>query len=159
MHMQSVYIAGPLFSESEIKYNIEIDNFLKELGFQTFLPQRDGFRLDRLLSEGISPAEAINRIFQKDLEIIRKSDIIVVILDGRVPDEGACIEIGYGYALGIECIGIKTDSRSLMANIDNPLIIGVLKNRIARNFEDLRKILVSIKKGDNRIVKTEINSG
>jgi nucleoside 2-deoxyribosyltransferase len=142
--MQSIYIAGPLFSESEIKYNIELDKFLSSLGFRTFLPQRDGFRLDGLLSKGIDSSEAINTIFQKDLDVIRNSDIIVMILDGRVPDEGACIEIGYGYALGKECVGIKTDSRSLMSNLDNPLIIGTLNNRIARNFEELREILVSI---------------
>jgi len=144
VHILNIYIAGPLFSESEIRYNLELDKFLNSLGYGTFLPQRDGFKLFDLLSKGISPSEAINTIFQKDLDVLRKSDIIVIILDGRVPDEGACIEIGFGYALGKECVGIKTDSRSLMDNLDNPLIIGTLNNRIARNFEELRNVLADI---------------
>lgn len=144
VHILNIYIAGPLFSESEIRYNLELDKFLNSLGYGTFLPQRDGFKLFDLLSKGISPSEAINTIFQKDLDVLRKSDIIVIILDGRVPDEGACIEIGFGYALGKECVGIKTDSRSLMDNLDNPLITGTLNNRIARNFEELRNVLADI---------------
>jgi len=93
-------------------------------------------------------------IFKRDLDEIRNSDIIIFIMDGRVPDEGACFEIGYAYALGKECIGIKTDSRALMHNLDNPLIVGALDNRIARNFQELRELLFEIKiqvGTDNRV--------
>lgn len=57
-------------------------------------------------------------IFQKDMEEIKKSDIVVFVMDGRVPDEGACVGIGLGYAYNKECIGLKTDSRSLMDGMD-----------------------------------------
>ena len=63
------------------------------------------------------------------------------VLDGRVPDEGACVEVGLAYAYEKECIGFKSDSRSLMGEMDNPLLIGVLKGRIAKSFSELEKFL------------------
>ena len=54
-----------------------------------------------------------------------KADIVVMVLDGRVPDEGACVELGMAYAAGKRCYGLKTDTRSLESNLDlNPLIAG-----------------------------------
>ena len=143
--MSRIYIAGPLFSEAEKKYNESLNDFLEELGFETFFPQQDGHTLAGLLANGISKSEAINKIFELDSEELRKSDIIVLILDGRVPDEGACVEVGYAYAIGKECIGIKTDPRALISDIDNPLILGALKNRVARNFKELEMFLNQIK--------------
>ena len=144
--MLRIYIAGPLFSEAEIQYNKYLDEFLVGLGFRTFLPQRDGYKLSELLDDGLSISLATSQIFSRDIEEIQKSDIVVLVLDGRVPDEGACVEVGYAYAIGKECIGLKTDTRALMSDLDNPLIVGVLNNRIARNFDDLGKFLIQIKK-------------
>jgi len=144
MIMLRIYIAGPLFSEAELKFNFELDKFLSDLGFETFLPQRDGHRLSDLLAEGIPKSEALRIIFYKDIEEISNCDILLLIMDGRVPDEGACVELGYANALMKECIGLKTDSRSLMADLDNPLITGALHNRIARNTQELKVFLAEI---------------
>ncbi|PKP58022.1 MAG: nucleoside 2-deoxyribosyltransferase [Candidatus Altiarchaeales archaeon HGW-Altiarchaeales-1] len=140
-----IYIAGPLFSDAERSYNECLNNFFKEIGFETFLPQHNGYKLSDLLVKDLSKRDAINLIFEKDIEEIQKSDILVLIVDGRVPDEGACVEAGYAYSLGKECIGLKTDCRTLMSDLDNPLIVGVLKNRIARSFKELEKFLLEIK--------------
>lgn len=143
--MTKIYIAGPLFSEAELEYNLRLDNFLANLGYKTFLPQRDGYKLADLLLKDNQISTAMDIIFKKDLNEIRNSDIIIFIMDGRVPDEGACLEVGYAYALGKECIGIKTDSRALMHNLDNPLIAGALNSRIAKNFQELSELLFEIK--------------
>lgn len=143
--MTKIYIAGPLFSKAELEYNLQLDDFLANLGYKTFLPQRDGYKLADLLLKDIHISTAMDIIFKKDLDEIKDSDVVVFIMDGRVPDEGACLEIGYAYALGKECIGIKTDSRALMHNLDNPLIAGALNSRIARNFQELRELLSEIK--------------
>lgn len=140
-----IYIAAPLFSEAELEFNKKLDKYLTNLGFETFLPQREGYKLDELM-EVMSGEKAKRLIFKKDLEEIEKSDILVFVMDGRVPDEGACVEIGIAYVLGKECIGIKTDARSLIRGIDNPLIIGVLKSRIAKNFEELKLYLEELRK-------------
>ncbi len=142
--MPRIYIAGPLFSEAELRYNLELDEFLLNLGFETFLPQRDGYKLSDLLAEGMTKSEALRVIFDKDVEEIKNCDIVILIMDGRVPDEGACVEIGYAYALMKECVGIKTDSRSLLSGLDNPLIIGALHNRIASNYQELEGYLLGI---------------
>ena len=47
----------------------------------------------------------------------------IMLLDGRVPDEGACVELGIGYANQKRCYGIKTDTRSIEIDLDlNPMI-------------------------------------
>jgi hypothetical protein len=48
------------------------------------------------------------------------------------------------YALGKECVGLKTDPRTLMSDVDNPLIMGALKYRIARNLKELEDFLIQI---------------
>jgi nucleoside 2-deoxyribosyltransferase len=140
---KTVYIAGPLFSESELDFNRRINEFLKNLGFDTFLPQEDGHLLSELIEKGFEKDDAIQMIFQKDVEKIKECGIIVFVMDGRVPDEGACVEIGLAYAYNKECFGLKTDSRSLMGDMDNPLIIGALKGRIAKSFPELESFLKS----------------
>lgn len=139
--IKKVYIAGPLFSHAELEFNEKIDTYLRNLGFETFLPQRDGYLLADLMAQYSSKQEAIDIIFYKDTEEIKRCDLFVFILDGRVPDEGACVEVGLAYAYDKECIGFKSDSRSLMGDMDNPLLVGVLKGRIAKSFSELECLL------------------
>jgi nucleoside 2-deoxyribosyltransferase len=139
--IKKVYIAGPLFSHAELEFNEKIDTYLRNLGFETFLPQRDGYLLADLMAQYSSKQEAIDIIFYKDTEEIKRCDLVLLILDGRVPDEGACVEVGLAYAYDKECIGFKSDSRSLMGDMDNPLLVGVLKGRIAKSFSELECLL------------------
>lgn len=154
---KTVYIAGPLFSESGLEFNRRLNMFLKNLGFNTFLPQEDGHLLSELIEQGFEKDNAILMIFQKDVDKIKDSDIIVFVMDGRVPDEGACVEIGLAYAYEKECFGLKTDSRSLMSGMDNPLITGALKGRIATSFLELESFLKSFV-GENRITSQSAKS-
>ena len=118
-----IYFAAPLFSEAEREYNLKIVNILESYGYEVFLPQRDGFLAPDL--EGKTEEEKTKIIFQKDKEEILKSDIVFMLLDGRVPDEGACIELGIAYANGKRCYGFKSDARSIEADMDlNPMIAG-----------------------------------
>lgn len=139
-----IYIAGPLFSESERTFNMKLERFLSDLGHETFLPQRDGHELATLKDTEMDWTEASDHIFRVDTNALDRSDIVVFVMDGRVPDEGACMEIGYAYARGKECIGLKTDSRALMDGIDNPMITGALKHRVARDFCELEKMLAQL---------------
>lgn len=140
--MIRIYIAGPLFSEAERQYNKYLSDFLENFGFETFLPQRDGHKLSDLLANGTTKSAAMNKIFNHDINELKKADVVIFVMDGRVPDEGACVEIGYAYAIGKECIGLKTDPRSLMSDLDNPMILGALRDRIARNLKELGDFLV-----------------
>ena len=51
-------------------------------------------------------------------------DTLLFLFDGRVPDEGACFELGYCYAKGKQCIGYKTDARSFIDGYDNVMLHG-----------------------------------
>lgn len=136
---KKVYIAGPLFSQAELDFNEKVDALLNELGYDTFLPQRDGNLLSDLIVDNASQKKAVDIIFKLDLSQIKKSDILLFIMDGRVPDEGACVELGIAYALNKKCIGLKTDSRCLMDNLDNPLILGIIEGRVANSILELKK--------------------
>ena len=118
-----VYFAGPLFNEAERAYNLKIVNILEAHGYEVFLPQRDGFLAPEL--EGKTEEEKTEMIFAKDRDEVLKSDILFIMLDGRVPDEGACVELGIAYASGKRCYGFKCDARSIELDMDiNPMIAG-----------------------------------
>jgi nucleoside 2-deoxyribosyltransferase len=138
-----IYIAGPLFSRGELDFNIKVNDYLKKRGYDTFLPQEDGHRASDLFEKGYQIKEINQIIFQKDILEIQKSDFLVFIMDGRVPDEGACVELGIAFTLNKECIGLKTDCRCLMDNIDNPLITGALKGRVTNSLPELGKLILA----------------
>jgi nucleoside 2-deoxyribosyltransferase len=140
-----IYIAAPLFSDAERRFNLEVKEFVNKLGFSTYLPQLDGGLLKDMVEKGMPLEEVKEVLFQGDVNAIKGSQIILFILDGRVPDEGGCIEIGIGFAMGKTCIGFKTDHRSFIVGEDNVMISGVLKNRVARDFDQLRDLLVNIR--------------
>lgn len=122
---RKVYFAGPMFSQSEKDFNEKVTAVLEEYGYTVFLPQRDG--IEAALLEGKTEEELIEMIFTKDIDEVMKADILFMNLDGRVPDEGACVELGAAYASGKRCYGFKTDTRSVEKNLDlNPMISGAM---------------------------------
>ena len=132
-----VYLAGPLFSHAERRFNVELNTLVKNLGFDTYFPQEDAGLISEMVESGMDVHQARDAIFQRNRDSIGASDIVVFVLDGRVPDEGAAIEVGMGYALGKECIGLKTDFRSCEPGGNNMMIDGVLNYRIAADLERL----------------------
>ena len=130
---KKVYFAGPLFNQGEKDFNERITKVLESHGYQVFLPQRDGIEAARL--EGKSEEEIEKIVFELDEREVRKADIIFMSLDGRVPDEGACVELGIAYGAGKRCYGFKTDTRVIEKNMDiNPMISGCMK-KIFRNID------------------------
>ena len=135
---KKIYFAAPLFSAAEREYNLKLVHILESYGYEVFLPQRDGFLAPEL--EGLTDAEKTEKIFQKDKDEVLKADIIFVVLDGRAPDEGACVELGFAYMAGKRCYGIKSDSRSVELDMDlNPMITGCL-NKLFYDLDEERLI-------------------
>jgi len=131
-----IYIAGPLFNEMELRRNCEVRDMLRELGFETFLPQEDGGISYDQIQRGAPVEDTRRAIFENDVAQIRNCDILLALLDGRVPDEGTCIEIGIAYTLGKKCIGYLTDQRSLDRYGQSLMIDGCLITT-ARSLEEL----------------------
>ena len=130
---KKVYFAAPLFSQGEKDYNLQLTHILEAHGYEVFLPQRDGYLAAEL--EGKTEEELTQMIFEKDVSEVLKADIIFMLLDGRIPDEGACVELGIAYANGKRCYGFKTDARSVEINMDlNPMIAGCF-TKLFKNFD------------------------
>ena len=77
-------------------------------------------------------------LFQLDCEHMDWCDAVLLLFDGRVPDEGACFELGYCYAKGKRCIGYKTDARSFIDGFDNVMLHGV-PEVVLRNEQELQE--------------------
>lgn len=69
-------------------------------------------------------------------------EVLISDLNGRVPDEGGCVELGMAYAWGIKSIGFKTDTRALdYTGDDNLMIEGCMDffKKCMRNIKFKRK--------------------
>ena len=132
-----IYIASPLFNEEELNFNEELDKYLRDNGFETFLPQRD-------TGMGLSMEET----FKKDVGGIKESDVIVFVMNGKKLDEGALVEIGMGYILGKKIIAYKSDKSFDIKDIEviNTMILGCLYDVVSNN---------SQLKGSLQVIETE----
>lgn len=145
MKRYDIYISAPLFNEMEIKFNETVSKFLEERGFSTYLPQRDGGEDEMLLKDPKLWPETSKRVFDRDVSALRDSSALIMVMDGRVPDEGACVELGMAYAYGKICIGFQTDTRSFATGQNNLMLDHSFSYGIVRNWNDLNGLLGKIK--------------
>ncbi len=124
-----IYFAGSLFSEAERRFNLGLTHMLESLGFDVFLPQRDGAERDRQPYDTMIPEERRHAMFRLDRTRILDSDVFLFVLDGRVPDEGACVELGIAYCQKYLqnneklLVGLHTDTRaSFIGGRLNPMV-------------------------------------
>lgn len=136
-HRPRFYLAAPLFSEAERRFNRELRDDLARVS-DVFLPQEDGHLLSNLLAEGVSVDSAERLVFSADTSAIDSSDAVIAILDGRAVDEGVAFELGYAFAKGIVCVGLQTDQRRLLPSGNNPMIASCLARCFASRAELFR---------------------
>jgi nucleoside 2-deoxyribosyltransferase len=124
-----IYLAGPLFSAAERRFNLGLTQRLEAVGFEVFLPQRDGAERDRPPYDAMTPEERRHAMFRLDRSRILDSDVFLFVLDGRVPDEGACVELGIAhcqkYLQNGEklLLGLHTDTRAAFVGARlNPMV-------------------------------------
>ncbi len=128
-----IYFAAPLFNAAEQRFNARLTWQLEERGHRVFLPQRDGFEMAEA-DPAAAPEHAIEmrrKVFQLDSAEVIAADLVLAVLDGRVPDEGVCVEIGIAWATrtadpsrsGRRIVGLKTDARTWLPNDAlNPMV-------------------------------------
>jgi nucleoside 2-deoxyribosyltransferase len=145
MKSYDFYISAPLFNEMELKFNEEIAGFLEKLGFSTYLPQRDGGEDELLLKEPELWPETSKRVFQRDVDALKSSSALIMVMDGRVPDEGACVELGMAYAFGKICIGLQTDTRRFATGQNNLMLDHSMSYDIVHDWKSLETLLMKIK--------------
>jgi nucleoside 2-deoxyribosyltransferase len=142
-----IYFAGPLFSEAERVFNVRLTERLEQANFEVFLPQRDGVKRDKPPYERMSADERRRAMFELDQRKIFECDIFLFVLDGRVPDEGACFELGLAHAhkelRGTRklLVGLHTDARAaFLCSKLNPMLLVPL-GHVAEAEDELLRIL------------------
>lgn len=118
-----VYLAAPLFSEAERYFNASLCAAIEDT-CDVHLPQRDGPLVEKKIEQGEAAFTVSRLAYESDISAIRQCDMMVAVLDGRVIDEGVCVEMGFAKALGKFIIGLKSDSRCALPWGHNPMIDG-----------------------------------
>jgi nucleoside 2-deoxyribosyltransferase len=131
-----IFLAAPLFSESERDFNSRIAKKLRESGLEVWLAQESQF-----IQEGTY--EEKRRIYEGDISALKASDVVVAVLDGVEVDAGVAYEIGYAKALGKPIIGLKTDYRTFSKMEEINLILEVPLGRICKSIDE---VIDSLKK-------------
>jgi nucleoside 2-deoxyribosyltransferase len=127
------YIAGPLFNEGERWWNAEIDARVRKLGFTTYIPQRDGVKLE---NKG-----DVLKIFESDKNALMQADLIVANLDGMDVDSGTAWELGFAEGLGKHCVGVYTDWRLHFKYQTVNLMIQCSVDKLVHSLEELEQYL------------------
>lgn len=146
-----IYCAGPLFNDSEREMMSKIAKTLEHSGYSTYLPHRDGFEFAKLspslIAAGLSSEEAqqlLNKIiFNFDIYNLLECDATVFNMNGRVPDGGSIVEASVTWSCGHPLVIYKDDPRTLMLDIDNPMITGLADFKNVNVLEDIPKVLYS----------------
>lgn len=99
---KTIYMAGPLFTLAERRFNRELRDELKKVGYDVFLPQ-DSASNNESFDAG--------KIARDDRSHVYAADVIVVNLDGTMVDDGTALEAGMAIARSKITIGYRTDFR------------------------------------------------
>jgi nucleoside 2-deoxyribosyltransferase len=146
-----VYCAGPLFSEGERREMGDIASALESAGYDTFLPQRDGIHIAAVCSDiaamtGAPAAEVTQflerAVFELDVhQVASGCDALVVNLNGRVPDEGAVVEMAIAWVHQKPVVAYRDGSRTFLEGAANPLVGGLCDFRLVSSITDIPKAL------------------
>jgi len=124
-----LYPAAALFCARETVFNyLLVQELEQEYGYQSWLPQRDGFEFSKLanyLKKHLTPeyvSSAVEDvIYLADMGLfVPNSQVVVANLDEPL-DPGVLIEIAHARALGKFVIGYRTDVRSPYGDLNAPL--------------------------------------
>ncbi len=126
--MKHIYLAGPFFNLSELRFTEYVAAELKSrfAGRLTmYVPHQDS---GVILTPKSSP-DMRRQVFQMDIDAMNKADIYVLLLDNE--DSGTCFEMGYAYARGIPMVALWSDVRKV------PTLMLQQSATVVSNVEDL----------------------
>lgn len=138
-----IYIAGPLFTLAERRFNEEMGTAIQKLinDAVIVLPQYETGKMSGL-------PDFVVRAFRFCLQSVDECDAVVGILDGADADSGTCVELGYAFARGKPIIGLRTDirlseDRGLNLMVSNVCTRLILKSSLSTNLGDIAREIVS----------------
>jgi len=127
--VRRVFLAAPLFCESERQFNSMVAGRLRQSGFEVWLAQEAG-----LFKHG-SPDER-RKVFRGDLSALEGCDVVVALLDGVDVDTGVAFELGYAHAVKKPIVGLKTDYRTFSKTEEVNLMLEAPLVRICRSVDE-----------------------
>lgn len=103
-----IYLAGPdVFRPDVLTWAESARETCRQYGYEPLIP----------IDHGETEA---SRIFQANIDLIRKAQIVVANLNpfrGAEPDSGTCFELGYALALGKKICGYVERKETLQARV------------------------------------------
>lgn len=132
-----VYCSGPMFSVGDKSEQQTIASALESAGYTTYLPQRDGIEVGKVMQLVDHPlldgriAEAImlevrKWVFALDMyQLLERCQSLVFNLDGRTPDDGSVVETAAAFTAGKPIVIYKTTPITMLAGADNPMVEGM----------------------------------
>jgi nucleoside 2-deoxyribosyltransferase len=103
----SIYLAAPLFSDGEKRYNAYVRDLLAQAGYVTYLPQEQGVDVRHWTRKDD------HTVFYRHMQALDQAEAVVAICDGSDVDSGTAWEAGYAYAKGIPVLALRTDNRMI----------------------------------------------
>jgi nucleoside 2-deoxyribosyltransferase len=132
-----VYCSGPMFSVGDQWEQLAIATALEAASFDTYLPQRDGIevgRVMRLLNHPLLEGAIADKImlqvrkwvFALDMyQLLDRCQSLVFNLDGRTPDDGSVVETAAAFTAGKPIVIYKSSPITMLAGADNPMVEGL----------------------------------
>jgi nucleoside 2-deoxyribosyltransferase len=132
-----VYCSGPMFSHGDKWEQKAIATALEDAGFTTYLPQRDGIEVGRVMQlvghpllEGYIADKIMLQVrkwvFALDMyQLLERCQSLVFNLDGRTPDDGSVVETSAAFIAGKPIVIYKTSPITMLAGADNPMVEGL----------------------------------
>jgi nucleoside 2-deoxyribosyltransferase len=102
--MKKIYMAGPLFTTAERRFNHELAVSLRQR-----IPDAD-FILPQDRAVQLFPD--LSAIVRDCLHQVRIADLVLACLDGSDADSGTCVEVGVAIECGKPVLGYRTDFRA-----------------------------------------------
>ncbi|UYP46766.1 hypothetical protein NEF87_003051 [Candidatus Lokiarchaeum ossiferum] len=159
--MQLVYLAGPCGFSEIGRYGLKPLEQILCTSFSVLNPFQEGeffgkeiVNLQQNLHDPSSKMsfleiktrlQQINQTLgQNNAELIKKSDLILAVLDGSDVDSGTAAEIGYAYGLGKKIYGYRGDFRNCGDNLGSVInlqveyFINASGGRIFYSLEELK---------------------
>lgn len=100
-----LYLAGPLFTQAERRWQRALSALLARADHSVFLPQDDA------QAPLLRDPPDFHGAFELCRDAIDQCDALVAVLDGPDADSGTAWECGYAYARGKPIVAVRTDFR------------------------------------------------
>lgn len=142
-----VYLAAPLFSQAQRRYNRRLAEKLREIlpRGEVVLPQ--DFRVG-VKGASFNDRRHLAALYRRCVEELENADVVLALLDGADADSGVSFEVGYARGLSKPVLGVRTDYRQLQVKGLN-VMLGLGCNDVVCHFsfnerlDDLARVIVT----------------